>query len=348
MNNFKRFRPSAICTAVAFSLALGSPAAFSQDTEEDLIEEVITTGTRKKGLSPTETMSPIDVLSGTSLSNQAAFDMTDGLTKVTPSINTQRFPIADGTAFIRPVTLRHLSPDHTLVLVNGTRRHRSPLVNLQLSPLGTVNTGSQAVDFAAIPALAIQRVEVLRDGASAQYGSDAIAGVINVILKDNNEGFAVSAQTGEYFEGDGARTSIAANGGFSLGGSGFINATLEHSTADQTSRGIQRYDCQDVIRTGLPHSHVPYGAGAWRTVFHCRYEAAADSDTRCSPADSTRRRSSIRAPYSGEAVIVPRPGARRCGPAIPRAQFSDDPLTTPTGPLLLNPASLDHRHEPRV
>ena len=247
MNNFKRFSPSAICTAIAFSLALGSPAAFSQETEEDLLEEVITTGTRKEGLSPTETMSPIDVLSGTSLSNQAAFDMTDGLTKVTPSINTQRFPIADGTAFIRPVTLRHLSPDHTLVLVNGTRRHRSPLVNLQLSPLGTVNTGSQAVDFSAIPALAIQRVEVLRDGASAQYGSDAIAGVVNVILKDNSEGFAVSAQTGEYFEGDGARTSIAANGGFSLGGSGFINATLEHSTADQTSRGIQRYDCQDVI-----------------------------------------------------------------------------------------------------
>jgi len=247
MNKSPRLRPSAICTAVAMTLALSSPAAFSQDTEEELIEEVITTGTRKKGLSPTETMSPVDVLSGTSLSNQATFDMTDGLTKVTPSLNTQRFPIADGTAFIRPVTLRHLSPDHTLVLVNGTRRHRSPLVNLQLSPLGTVNTGSQAVDFSAIPALSIQRVEILRDGASAQYGSDAIAGVVNVILKDDNEGFTVAAQTGEYFEGDGARTSIAANGGFSLGSSGFINATIEHSTADQTSRGIQRYDCQDVI-----------------------------------------------------------------------------------------------------
>ncbi|NOR36453.1 MAG: TonB-dependent receptor plug domain-containing protein [Woeseiaceae bacterium] len=247
MNKSLRFRPSAICTAVAITLALTSPAAFSQDTEEELLEEVITTGTRKEGLSPTETMSPVDVLSGTSLSNQATFDMTDGLTKVTPSLNTQRFPIADGTAFIRPVTLRHLSPDHTLVLVNGTRRHRSPLVNLQLSPLGTVNTGSQAVDFSAIPALAVQRVEILRDGASAQYGSDAIAGVVNVILKDYNEGFTVAAQTGEYFEGDGARTSIAANGGFSLGSSGFINATIEYSTADQTSRGIQRYDCQDVI-----------------------------------------------------------------------------------------------------
>jgi iron complex outermembrane receptor protein len=219
----------------------------SQETEDELLEEVITTGTRKEGLSPTETMSPVDVLSGTSLTNQATFDMTDGLTKVAPTINSQRYPIADGTAFIRPVTLRHLSPDHTLVLVNGTRRHRSPLVNLQLSPLGTVNTGAQSTDFAMIPSLAIKRVEILRDGASAQYGSDAIAGVVNVILRDDNEGFSVTAQTGEYFEGDGARTTIAANGGFSLGNSGFLNATVEFSEADETSRGVQRYDCQDVI-----------------------------------------------------------------------------------------------------
>ena len=242
-----RFTPSYICTAVAMTLAFSSPTAYSQEAEDDLIEVVITTGTRKEGLSPTETLSPIDVLSGAALANQATFDMTDGLTKVAPSINTQRFPIADGTAFIRPVSLRNLSPDQTLVLVNGTRRHRSPLVNLQLAPLGTVNQGAQAVDFSALPSLAIKRVEVLRDGASAQYGSDAIAGVVNVILKDANEGFSVSAQTGEYFEGDGSRTTIAANGGFSLGDNGFLNATIESSTADTTSRGVQRGDCQPVI-----------------------------------------------------------------------------------------------------
>jgi len=247
MNKSLRFRPSVICTAVAITLALTSPAAFSQDTEEELIEEVITTGTRKKGLSPTETMSPVDVLAGASLSNQATFDMTDGLTKVSPAINTQRFPIADGTAFIRPVSLRNLSPDQTLVLVNGTRRHRSPLVNLQFAPLGTVNQGAQAVDYAAIPAAAIQRIEVLRDGASAQYGSDAIAGVINVILKDANSGFSVSAQTGEYFESDGTRNTISANGGFSLGSSGFINATVEYSTAEITSRGVPHIACAGVI-----------------------------------------------------------------------------------------------------
>lgn len=247
MNKKNRVRIVA-STAVVITLAFTSPTAWSQkDRDGDLIEEIVTTGTRKQGQSPTETLSPIDVLAGTALANQATFDMTDGLTKVAPSINTQRFPIADGTAFIRPVSLRNLSPDQTLVLVNGTRRHRSPLVNLQLAPLGTVNQGAQAVDFSTLPSLAIKRLEVLRDGASAQYGSDAIAGVINVILRDANEGISVSAQTGEYFEGDGTRTTLAANAGFRLGDAGFVNATIEHSTADTTSRGVQRGDCQPVI-----------------------------------------------------------------------------------------------------
>ena len=239
----------AVLPAILFA-AGGMPAYAQSESGSNAgnaIDEVVTTGTRREGQSPTETLSPIDVLAGEAFANQATFDMTDGLTKVAPSINTQRFPIADGTAFIRPVTLRNLSPDQTLVLLDGTRRHRSPLVNLQLAPLGTVNQGSQAVDFSALPALAIERVEILRDGASAQYGSDAIAGVVNVILKDASEGFTVSAQTGEYFEGDGARTTLAANGGFSLGSSGFLNATIESSSADSTSRGVQRGDCQPVI-----------------------------------------------------------------------------------------------------
>jgi len=249
MNHSIQRRHIGLYAAIAAAFTIGSPAAFSQtdDGSDDLIEEIVTTGTRRQGQSPTETMSPIDVLAGAALVNQATFDMTDGLTKIAPSINTQRFPIADGTAFIRPVSLRNLSPDQTLVLVNGTRRHRSPLVNLQLAPLGTVNQGAQAVDFSALPSLAIKRIEVLRDGASAQYGSDAIAGVINVILNDADEGISVSAQTGEYFEGDGSRTTLAANAGFSLGDSGFLNLTLESSTADITDRGVQRGDCQPVI-----------------------------------------------------------------------------------------------------
>ena len=247
MKSSRRFEVWGLWLAVAAPLGITPSVVFSQQAAtDDVIEEIVTTGTRREGQSPTETLSPIDVFSGASLSDQATFDMTDGLTKIAPSINTQRFPIADGTAFIRPVSLRNLSPDQTLVLVNGTRRHRSPLVNLQFAPLGTVNQGAQAVDFASLPTLAIKWVEVLRDGASAQYGSDAIAGVINVILKDADEGYSVSAQTGEYFEGDGTRTTIAANGGFSLGDRGFLNATIERSTADTTSRGVPHIACPAV------------------------------------------------------------------------------------------------------
>ncbi|MFT4518271.1 MAG: iron complex outermembrane receptor protein [Halioglobus sp.] len=223
----------------------------------NITEEVVVTGTRKEGLAPSETLSPTDVISGSVLTNQPSFDLTDSLTKVSPALNTQRFPIADGTAFVRPVTLRNLSPDHTLVLVNGSRRHRSALVNLQLAPLGTVNQGSQGVDFAMFPSAAIKRVEVLRDGASAQYGSDAIAGVVNVILKDASEGFNVSAQYGEYDEGDGERMTISANAGLALGDEGFLNLTAEFAESDITSRGNARPDAAAVADI-VGASAVPY------------------------------------------------------------------------------------------
>ena len=225
--------------AVASSLLITPPAALSQDAD---LEEIVVTGTRKGGQSPTETLSPVDMLSGALLAEQAAFDLTDGLPKLSPSLNTQRFPIADGTAFVRPVTLRNLSPDHTLVLMNGSRRHRSALVNLQLAPLGTVNQGSQGVDFASFPAAAIERVEILRDGAAAQYGSDAIAGVVNIILKDASEGGSVSAQYGEYYESDGDRLSVSGNIGLPLGADGFVNLSGEYSESEITSRGNARPD----------------------------------------------------------------------------------------------------------
>jgi iron complex outermembrane recepter protein len=240
----------------ATATALGAPTAvLSQETE---FEEIVVTGTRKGGQSPTETLSPVDLLGGELLSDQAAFDLTDALPKISPSLNTQRFPIADGTAFIRPVTLRNLSPDHTLVLMNGTRRHRSALVNLQLAPLGTVNQGSQAVDFAAFPAAAIERVEILRDGASAQYGSDAIAGVVNVILKDDSEGGSLSGQWGSYYEGDGDRLSVSGNIGLPLGADGFANLAAEYSTSEITSRGHTQFEAIEVANF-VDQSLIPLG-----------------------------------------------------------------------------------------
>ena len=237
--------------SAAVSLALflglsGTAVAQNNDAEEAQLEEIIVTGTRKEGRLPTETLSPVDVISGSALSYQSASDLTDSLTKLTPALSTQRFPIADGTAFVRPVVLRNLAPDQTLVLVNGSRRHRSALVNLQLAPLGTVNQGSQAVDFSAFPSSAIKRVEILRDGASAQYGSDAIAGVINVILKDDSEGATINAQYGEYTEGDGARINFNANAGFGLGQDGFLNLSFEYTDSELTNRGQARPDAAAV------------------------------------------------------------------------------------------------------
>jgi len=142
----------------ASTVLFGMPgASFAQTDDEEMgtLEEVTVTGTRKAGVSSLDTLSPVSVISGMELGRQGLSDLTDALTKVTPALSTQRFPIADGTAFVRPVTLRNLAPDQTLVLVNGTRRHRSALVNLQLAPLGTVNQGSQAVDFSAFPSSAI-------------------------------------------------------------------------------------------------------------------------------------------------------------------------------------------------
>ncbi|AMX01952.1 TonB-dependent receptor plug domain-containing protein [Microbulbifer thermotolerans] len=249
MHNPYSFTPLSLAIATALTLPISPVFAQNEQspsTGAGAIEEVVITGTRKEGVSPTETLSPVDLVGGANLTDQASFDLTESLSKIAPSFNTQRFPIADGTAFIRPVTLRNLSPDQTLVLVNGTRRHRSALVNLQVAPLGTINQGAQAVDFSALPSAAIERVEVLRDGASAQYGSDAIAGVVNVILKDDAEGFSVSAQTGEYFEGDGTRYSVSANAGFALGEQGFVNTTFEYSSADTTSRGGTHADAAQV------------------------------------------------------------------------------------------------------
>jgi iron complex outermembrane receptor protein len=238
-----QFKKTILASSIMALLpTLIAPLALAQD-KSAMLEEVVVTGTRKEGQTPTETLSPIDVIGGSALSNQAGFDLTETLTKLSPALNTQRYPIADGTAVVRPITLRNLSPDHTLVLVNGSRRHRSAMVNLQVAPLGTVNQGSQAVDFAAFPSAAIKRVEILRDGASAQYGSDAIAGVVNAILKDDDEGFSVSAQYGEYDkDGDGERTTYTANGGLSLFGNGFLNLTGEYSNSDPTSRGVARAD----------------------------------------------------------------------------------------------------------
>ncbi len=221
-------------------------------------EPVIVTGTRVKGRVVTQSASPIDAFNGAEFERQGSPDLTDALRMVAPSFNTQRYPISDGTAFIRPANLRNLPPDQTLVLINGHRRHRSALVNLQTEPFGTVNQGAQAVDFGIIPTAAIDRVEVLRDGASAQYGSDAIAGVINIMLKQNARGMTLSSQYGSTYEGDGTNYRVSGNWGLPLAG-GFFNVTAEYLDANHTSRGQARPDATTVAAF-VGEQNVPFGA----------------------------------------------------------------------------------------
>jgi iron complex outermembrane receptor protein len=232
-----------------------NPAAKTKSTTT--LQEVVVTGTHRAGLSPTESISPIDAFSGSQIANQSSADLTDALTNIVPSLTTQRFPIADGTSFVRPVSLRNLSPDQTLVLVDGVRFHRSALVNLQLDPLGTFNQGAQAVDFSVFPSNAIERVEVLRDGASVLYGSDAIAGVVNVILKKASSGVTVSAQVGQYGKGDGNLRRYDADAGFPLGADGFVHVSAERETTDPTSRGMPQADAAAVAAV-VGADQVPY------------------------------------------------------------------------------------------
>ena len=204
------------CALVALQFAAPAVAA-AEDTlpaGSDGVEGemIIVTGTRDARRTQFDTLAPIDVLPGKAIDNGVSNDLSDTLAQLLPSFNVQRLPAADGQAFVRPATLRGLSPDQTLVLVNGKRYHRSAL-------LGT--RGAQAADLATIPNLAIKRIEVLRDGASAQYGSDAIAGVINIIL-DDQPGMTAFGQYSSYYEGDGESYQTGGQGGVALGDRGTL------------------------------------------------------------------------------------------------------------------------------
>jgi len=207
-----------------------SPEAGLEGVPVERLEEVIVTGTFAPR-TQFESMAPIDVLQQEDLQRTASDELMDTLAQLVPSFNVQRLPLADGQIYVRPARLRNLSPDHTLVLVNGKRRHRSALLG---------SNGAQAPDLFWIPPSAIKRVEVLRDGASAQYGSDAIAGVINIIL-DDAEGVHAFGQWGEYDEGDGTQLRGGIRAGVDLD-TGYLNATFEYQDSDPTSRSRQRED----------------------------------------------------------------------------------------------------------
>ncbi len=210
--------------------ALPPCAAIAQDELDQTLEEIIVVGTRRQGRTAVNSAVPVDIFNQQELESVSSDDMLDVISTLVPSFQIGREAISDGATFIRPPELRGLSFDKTLVLVNGKRRHRSALVDLR-------RDGSHGPDLATIPSIALKSVEVLRDGASAMYGSDAIAGVFNFILKDSAEGGELRLQTGMYTEGNESGYLVALNQAFSLGDNGFINISAELSDNEPTSRG---------------------------------------------------------------------------------------------------------------
>ena len=224
------------------------------DYADDEIEELTVVGSRRLDRSAADSPVPVDVLQGDDFLANGGNDMDDLLASLVPSYNVSLEPISDAATFIRPAVLRSLSPDSTLVLVNGKRRHRAAVIAL----LGSgAAGGSQPPDLSVIPAVAIDRVEVLRDGASSQYGSDAIAGIMNFVLRESTDGFLLDVKTGQYFEGDGAQVSIASYVGFPLSDVGFATFAAEWKEQDATSRSAQRTDALDLINAGNTHVRQP-------------------------------------------------------------------------------------------
>ena len=246
---------SAVVALLIAQSAQGQQPAPAADEE---LEQVIVTGTRVANRSVLDTAVPVDVVSSESLQNLGVTELNQALSVALPSLNFPRPGLADGTDTIRPATLRGLAPDQALVLVNGKRRHSAALVNVN----GTVGRGAAAVDLNALPTAAVRSIEVLRDGASAQYGSDAIAGVINVRMREDRDGGEATLSYGwrdssyetltgappagatwsapsvlERKRSDGETLTVSGWKGFAIGETGFVTVAAEYKDQERTERG---------------------------------------------------------------------------------------------------------------
>jgi iron complex outermembrane receptor protein len=195
---------------------------------------VVVTGTRSLNRRTLETESPVDVIGSKELLGTGSSELATVLSRLLPSMNFPRPVGADASDAVRPAQLRGLSPDQTLVLVNGKRRHTSSVVNVN----GSMGRGSAPVDLNAIPLAAIDHIEVLRDGAAAQYGSDAIAGVVNIILKKGADGGELEASYGQFSKGDGEQTTVRGSTGFKLGEDGWVRVAVEAANRNPTNRSF--------------------------------------------------------------------------------------------------------------
>jgi len=264
-NNLKtKFAPG-LCLLVA---SLTMPLISYAQSGEETLEEVVVLGSRAPGRSIKDLPVPVDSINAETLAATGQTEVGRMLQALAPSFNFSSSSISDGTDALRPATLRGLGPDQTLVLVNGKRRHQASLIHINTS----VGRGTAGTDMNAIPASSIKRIEVLRDGAAAQYGSDAIAGVINIVLNDESEAGRFSISQGEYTEGDGATTNIDLSKGFSLGDIGYFNASINFRDRDSTNRAGLHGSCQfpgcaDTDGDGILEAGDPREVTASRETF---------------------------------------------------------------------------------
>ena len=253
------------------SVTVGAGASqvdFSLATSALAGADVFVTGTRAAGRTAMKSPTPIDGFDDLTLRRQGNGDLTETLKNLVPSFNATPLT-GDGAAFVRPTSMRGLPPDNILVMTNSKRRHRSALI----SHFGAaMNVGAQAVDVGMIPSIAIKKLEVLRDGAAAQYGSDAIAGVMNFMLKDNSSGYQVHVTGGQWMEapnGRGGETdvTIAANVGLPLTDNGFVNLSFEYADRPELSRGNQHASAADGYK-GWDANDAGQDVDEWQTAMN--------------------------------------------------------------------------------
>lgn len=269
-----KFKAALSAAVAVVALSTAAAPAWAQEQEGEsarTLDTVVTVGTRVANRSALDTAAPVDVVSAETIQNIGVGELNQALSVNLPSYNFPRPALTDGTDSVRPAALRGLAPDQTLVLVNGKRRHSAALVNVN----GSIGRGASAVDLNTIPSLAVGGVEVLRDGASALYGSDAIAGVVNVRLREANTGGAIQASYGwretEYTvpviaptaagvpnpgatatreRSDGHVLTVAGWKGYSLGEDGFLTITGEYKDQNHTERA--GYDSRQQYPTVFP------------------------------------------------------------------------------------------------
>ena len=248
MSHFKTTSRSWLtCGSAAIALMAVQPA-FAQDSEavataasDENEESIVVIGSRRTDRSAADSASPVDVISAEELGSQPAANMLDAVKNIVPSFFVSQNTISDASTFVRSPSLRGLPADNILVMLNGKRYNRSALVQVYSGGDTALGFGSQGADISAIPAIAIGNLQILREGATAQYGSDAIGGVLNYGLR-KDEGIELQARYGQYFDngGDGKSYQVAGNVGVKLGDRGFVNFSAEYNDDGQTSRGATR------------------------------------------------------------------------------------------------------------